>query len=293
MVFTLSNGQLTIQVNSKGAELSSVKGANGIEYLWQADSRFWGRHAPVLFPIVGRLKNDQYEYNGQKYSLGQHGFARDMEFKLHEQTDDSITMALTADSETKTMFPFDFTLLVKYTLDQQTVRVNLTVINNDQREMFFSVGAHPAFNIPLSSTHAFDDYQISVDPAKQFDRIPLENSLSAAKDEKLIDFSSPVPIERDLFKDDAVILALNEQPVKVTFEAKRHEFEHGVTLTTNNAKYVGLWSQYDKDAPFVCIEPWWGIADDVNADGQLQHKKAIDKLAAGEHYNAQYDITVY
>ncbi|MBW1605566.1 aldose 1-epimerase family protein [Lactobacillus sp. Sy-1] len=293
MEFTLSNDSLTIEVNSKGAELNSIKGDNGIEYLWQADSNFWGRHAPVLFPIVGRLKNDQYEYEGKKYSLGQHGFARDMEFELSDRTADSITMVLKANAETKPVYPFDFLLFVKYTLDKTTVKVDLTVVNQGTNEMYFSVGAHPAFNVPLNADQHFDDYQVKVAPREIFNQIPLENSLSAAKDGSELDFKNPLPVSRELFKNDAVILDLQQQPIDVMLESKHTLNQHGVSLHTDNAKYMGLWSQYPSDAQFVCIEPWWGIADDVDADGLLIHKKGIEQLASGDRFDACFDITVY
>ncbi|UQS86579.1 aldose 1-epimerase family protein [Nicoliella spurrieriana] len=292
MEFTLLNDDLTIKVNSKGAELNSVKGANGIEYLWQAEPNFWCRHAPILFPIVGRLKNDKYEYEGKQYSMGQHGFARDMEFKLSEQTNDSITMVLNSDSDTKAMYPFDFQLFVKYTLEQKTLKVNLTVVNSDDKTMYFSVGAHPAFNVPLT-TGTFSDYQLNVIPNEIFDQVPLQNSLSNAKSGNEIDLKSPLGISRTLFKNDAVILNLNSNPVEIKLTNAHNSDDHGVSLQTKDAEYMGLWSQYPQDAQFVCIEPWWGIADDVDTDGLLIHKKGIKDLAAGARFNTQFDITVH
>ncbi|MHA8138643.1 aldose 1-epimerase family protein [Lactobacillaceae bacterium Scapto_B20] len=293
MVFTLSNDNLTITVNSKGAELNSVKGDNGIEYLWQGDPNFWGRHAPILFPIVGRLKNDQYEYDGNRYHLGQHGFARDMEFILNEQTNDSITMELNADEHTKQLYPFNFKLLVKYTLIKSTVRVDLMVLNTDHQKIYFSVGAHPAFNVPLSDEQSFDDYQIKVAPREEYDQIPLKNSLSDINDSQPLNLKQPLLVNRQLFGNDAVILNLHDQPVDIMLEAKDLLTKHGVSLNAENAEFMGLWSTYPKDAPFVCIEPWWGLADDVDSNGQLVDKKGIEQLDAGDQFDAQFDITIY
>ncbi|MHA8262994.1 aldose 1-epimerase family protein [Lactobacillaceae bacterium Melli_B3] len=293
MVFTLSNDNLTIKINSKGAELNSVKGDNGIEYLWQGDANFWGRHAPILFPIVGRLKNDQYEFDGQHYQLGQHGFARDMEFTLSEQTDNSITMELSSDAKTKQWYPFDFKLLIKYTLIKSSVRVNLIVLNTDDQKIYFSVGAHPAFNIPLTTDQSFDDYQIKVAPRGEYNQIPLKDSLSDINDSRPISFKAPLSIDRQLFDKDAVILNLHERPVDVMLESKSLQAKHGVSLNAENAKFMGLWSTYPKEAPFVCIEPWWGIADDVDSAGQLVDKEGIEQLDAGDQFDAQFDITIY
>ncbi|GAY72964.1 lacX protein, plasmid [Lentilactobacillus kosonis] len=158
----LTNDYLTVLINPLGAELTSVKSSD-TEYIWTADKQYWGRHAPILFPIVGRLKDDRYKYAGNTYQMTQHGFARDNEFEVESQTNSDVTLSLTASANTLINYPFSFKLTVKYELQDHELNVSMTVTNLDNQEMIFQLGAHPGFNVPFNPYEGgFEDYHIQL-----------------------------------------------------------------------------------------------------------------------------------
>ncbi|MFC6288904.1 aldose 1-epimerase family protein [Levilactobacillus angrenensis] len=291
-MLTLKNDYLTVQINPLGAELSSVKdNDSGMEYMWQADKTYWGRHAPLLFPIVGRLQDNQYRLNGTTYHMTQHGFARDREFTVVDQDETSVTLRLQADDQTKTLFPADFTLTVHYTLNDHQLRFAATVDNPAATPLTFSFGAHPGFNVPLGDPTAdFSDYQVTVSPKKVYQRVPLVGPYSDTQHSVPMDLTQPLQLDHDLFDHDAKVLTLDNQETTLMLSSGVND--HGVALTLS-APYVGIWSPYPKRAPFVCFEPWWGLADDVQATGDLETKVAIHQLAAHDSFQASYQITYF
>ena len=292
MTVELKNAYLTVQINEAGAELSSVKSADGIEYMWQADPKFWGRHAPVLFPIVGRLKDDQYTVAGQSYHMGQHGFARDNDFTVVEHSATKAVLEFTDSSATREVYPFAFRLRLIYELTDHELKVGYEVHNPANHDLLFAVGGHPAFNVPLATPEAtLENYSITVAPKGVYSHIPLKAPLNDAANAKDLDLTKPLALTRDLFKDDAIILDLKHQ--ETTLMLGTDTDDHGVAMTIEDAPYVGMWSPYPDDAPFVCLEPWWGIADNVDADGQLSHKMGINRLAANQTFNAQYAVKFF
>lgn len=288
MSVTISNDFLQATINEKGAELASLQ-ANELEYIWQADPTYWGRHAPILFPFVGRLKEDRYTYQGKTYSMGQHGFARDKEFKLVEQTEDKATFVLTSDEETKKVYPFDFALTVSYEVWGQGLRIRFNVENTGTEEMLFALGGHPAFNIPLTEGLKFEDYFIAFSPQKSRLKIPLEGPFANLEQKTLGQTNTNIQLSRDLFKEDALIY---ETRGLNAYTLGSEESSHSVTLAYNNIPYVGLWSPYPTEAPFVCIEPWWGFADTVDSNGRLEDKAGMNRLAAKENFKTEFSITV-
>ncbi|GHP12828.1 galactose mutarotase [Lentilactobacillus fungorum] len=294
-MITLKNQYLSVLINEFGAELTSVQGLDEahIEYIWQADPNYWKRHAPILFPIVGRLKDNQYQYLGQTYSMTQHGFARDNFFDVQAQSDTAVELALTATDETFQHYPFKFRLTVSYELVDHELKVRLSVVNpSDERNLLFSLGAHPGFNVPLiPGKGTFKDAFVRVAPKKDYPRIPLKPPYSDPNDVKTMDFTQPLSLRHKLFENDALVLSLNHQETTVMLASTAND--HGVALTTLNAPYVGIWSPYPKKAPFVCIEPWWGIADTVDSDGQLADKLAINTLAPQKTFDAGYNISFF
>jgi len=292
MTVELKNEYLTVQINEAGAELSSVKASDGLEYMWQADPKFWGRHAPVLFPIVGRLKDDQYTVAGQAYPMGQHGFARDHDFRVVSQTDTTATLELTDSAETRKIYPFAFRLRLHYTLTDHELTVGYDVHNPANQDLYFSIGGHPAFNVPLAAPEGdLANYQVTVAPKQTYRHIPLKAPYNDIANSTTMDLTKPLPLTRELFKDDAVILDLKHQETTLLLSSDLND--HGVAMTIDDAPYVGMWSPYPKQAPFVCLEPWWGIADNVDADGQFSHKMGINQLAAKQTFNAHYAVKFF
>ncbi|AEV95198.1 aldose 1-epimerase family protein [Pediococcus claussenii] len=291
-MISLQNEYLAIQINEDGAELVSVKSADGIEYVWQADSNIWGRHAPVLFPIVGRLKDDQYRTAGKTFSMGQHGFARDMTFSVISQDDTRVVLELRSSAETLLKYPFEFIFRVGYSLVEHEIHETYEVINpSNTEELLFSVGGHPGFNLNLGANIPFREYQLRVAPARNFDRVSLEAPLINLNDLQSLNLSKPLPLTHELFSDDALILELKNK--QTTFMLENSVNDHGVALTVDNAPYLGVWSPYPVEGPFVCLEPWWGIADTNDATGELKHKLAINKVASTDNFKREFEITFF
>ena len=287
-ITNISNQQLQVEINTLGAELQSLK-KDGIEYLWQGDATFWGRQAPVLFPIVGKLKDGHYVYNDETYTLGGHGFARDKAFDMIDSSEHEVVYELRADKETLQVYPFDFRLRIKYTLVGNQLSVKWEVKNQGQHEMLFGIGAHPAFNVPLENA-TFEDYQLTITPEKSRPFIPIDVSTGTLELSKKYNRDDNVfQVSRDLFKSDALIF---ETDGKTEVLLSNTINERSVKVSWEDMPFVGLWSTYPNDAPFVCIEPWCGIADNVNTDGDLTTKFGINSLAAKKKFSATYTITI-
>jgi len=291
MAIQLENELISVTVLPKGAELASIKGKEtGIEYLWQADPAYWGRHAPVLFPIVGRLKDDCYQVDGKSYPMNQHGFARDGDFEIVEQNQTSVTLSLKATDETKLIYPFDFTLQIQYRLTQNTVTTHYTVENPSKTEkLYFSIGAHPGFNIPLTKETVFEDYFLSYSPRKTRTTIPLKGAYLNIPAKTLAQTNTDIALSRHLFDNDALIYEVKGENI---FTIKSEKTPHSVAVKFTDFPYAGVWSPPKNNSPFVCIEPWFGIADTFDANGNLKEKLGIQCLDPTKEFNAEFDITI-
>lgn len=286
--YILTDGHTAVTVNSKGAELASVV-RNGCEYMWNADAKYWGRTAPVLFPIVGSLKDKQYRHDGAVYPMGQHGFARDMEFELVSQSDTKITMALTDNEDTLRVYPFNFRLEISYELEGKSLTVSWRVVNTGNGTMYFSIGGHPAFMCPVDGEGEQKDYTIRLykdgKPLAGFDCTHLTSEGTAAKETARYEtYGGILAVSRELFLKDALILE-NSQADRASL-AKPDGTEY-VTVEFD-APLVGLWSPAGKDAPFVCIEPWYGRCDGEDFDGELKEREWGNSLGAGEEFGKSY-----
>lgn len=290
MTVIIQNDQLVATIAETGAELISLKSKDtNIEYIWQGNPEFWGRHAPVLFPFVGKLKENQYQYQGKTYSMAQHGFARDMDFTVIKKGEESVSLSLKSTEETKKNYPFDFELIITYELGGEGITTLYQVENTGKEEMFFAVGGHPAFNVPLEEGLTFEDYYMAFSPKKSRLRLPLNGPYIDLDQRTLGQTNTNLALNREMFETDALIF---ETKGLNAFSIRSEKSCHSVTLSYNDMPYVGIWSPYPKEAPFVCIEPWCGIADTLNASGNLIEKYGINQLAANELFKTKYSITV-
>lgn len=291
MIYTIENDILSVSVDTKGAELASVKRKdNGIEYLWQGDPAYWTGRAYNLFPICGRLNGGKYTYRGKTYEMGSHGFVRNSELTVVEQTPISLTFRLTDSAATREMYPFAFVYDVTYILDGDKLIHRYTVSNPGEDELIFTVGGHPGFNLPLGDDVPFEEWYLAFDaPCK-----PEYIVFSAAclcdgfapyplKDDRIM------PLRHDLFDGDAIFL--RGTGAGVTLRSDRSS--HGVRLTYPDMPYVGVWHKPKTDAPYVCIEPWRGIPADDAAVDDLDTKKEMLKLTPGESYQNDMVITLF
>lgn len=288
----LENDFITVIISEKGAEQTSLKNKQtGIEYLWQGEPAYWKRQAPVLFPFVGRLKDDQYEYENKTYSMSQHGFARDRVFEVTNQSETEVTLSLSSDAESKEVYPFDFCLSISYQLNEETVKVSYKVENiNQDKPMYFSIGGHPGFNVPLTDDTTFEDYYLSFSPKRSRTVIPLKGAYIDYENRTLGQTNTDIALRWSLFSEDALIY---ETKNKNVFSILSDKTKHGISISFEGFPYVGIWSPAELNAPLVCIEPWYGIADTNDASGQLEEKLGIQKLKAGEVFDCAYIISAH
>lgn len=289
-MYELSNDQLSVVISSKGAELQSIVGKHtGIEYMWSGNPAFWGKKSPVLFPIVGGLKNNRYAFKGKEYSMGRHGFARDRVFTISKQKEDSVTFSLKSDEETKVVYPFDFIFSISYQLIENKLVVSYQIENIGEEVMFCSVGAHPAFAVPMIPDSIFEDYYLAFDQIENASIWPLSNEGLLLNDPvTFFHQEDKVSLRKELFYGDALVFK-SLQSKAISILSTQHK--HGITLRYENFPYMGIWSA--KDADFVCIEPWCGIADAADSNGELITKEGIHQLSPKTMMNRQWSVEVF
>jgi galactose mutarotase-like enzyme len=289
-MYSLNNQIVTIQVASKGAELQSIfHQQNQLEYMWSGDPAYWGKKSPVLFPIVGELKNKRYVYQDKEYSLSRHGFAREMDFDLLEQTPNFLTFTLRQNDKTLENYPFNFSFSVRYTLTENIVSITYIVKNTDSKQLLFSVGGHPAFKVPLMTATSFEDYYLLFDTVESAGISPLKaDGLVHDSATPFLTNTNKLPLTRELFAKDALVFKnLQSKSISIVSDKTLH----GLKVSFEGFPYLGIWST--KAADFVCIEPWCGIADSVNASGLLEVKEGINRLGAGETFERTFSIEVF
>ena len=289
MLYTIENRQLICTIDSHGCEIKSVKDKKtGREYMWNGDPEYWNRTSPVLFPFVGAVKDKKYRYNGKTFEIGQHGFARDMEFTLLSRLDDEIWMELTDAEETITKYPFRFRLKIGYQLNGRDLTVAWRVENRNDTDMPFAIGAHPGFIIPRDESKIFRLYDRQDKPVQS-----IENRIFAGGgcvSDHFENISTPdgiLPITEHLFDGDALVI---EDGQLGAVELTKEGSDSAEITVRFSSPLVGLWSPPKKNAPFVCIEPWYGRCDSENFAGDLQERDYEQILEPGKEFQAEYDI---
>lgn len=282
MTTILKNSILTAEIKHFGAELISLKTNLNREYIWEGNSEFWGKHSPILFPIVGSLKNNSFHHNETEYHLSRHGFARDMEFELIEATENSATFNLQSSAETVKVYPFEFELQIIYTLDKNNLSIAYNVFNKGKSRMPFSIGAHPAFALP----NQFENYAIAFEKKESLDYYLLENDLTSNKTKKLEVHNKQVPLAYELFEDDALIFKTIKSK-SVTILENENPF---LRVHFEDFPSLGIWTKMK--APFICIEPWFGYADTTENSGNLFEKEGIQILESNATFHSKFSIEI-
>lgn len=284
----LENDSLAIGINTAGAELVSiVRKSDDKEYMWSGDSAFWGRVSPVLFPFVGKLKDQSYRHNGNIYSdIPQHGFARDSKFNVVEQRDDTVWLELEKDQIWQEKYPFDFTLRLGYRLEGKSLHVMWNVINHGEEELHFSIGAHPAFLCPGGLEGYTLDFHNGVEE-KECGVLDVNGLLSDEK--RTVSFSKNVlPLTDQLFEKDALVFDGNGINTISIVDPQGNAY----LQVRFDAPQLGIWSPAGKKAPFVCIEPWFGRCDRADFQGDLQEREYANCLEAGHSFSKEYVIDI-
>lgn len=291
MEYKLQKENSILTVSTHGAEAVSLK-KDKTEYLWNGDGKYWGRHAPVLFPFVGQVRDKKYRYDGQEYPMGQHGFARDSEFTLTEQKDDELLFTLNSDEKTKKVYPFDFELQIRYTLlSSGELKVTWIVKNPGTKNLYFSIGGHPAFMCPISGEGDWKDYRILFKkngaPLSEITIRPITDGGNVGNATKTIPLDNGMIVPTDeLFSGDALILE-GEQADEISLVGPKGE----AYLTVDfSSPLVGVWSPVGKHAPFICIEPWYGRTDAVDFKGSLEEREYSNTLEPGGTFQKEFTV---
>ena len=287
---TLQNDVLRITVAERGAELKSITAlSDGTEYLFNSDPIWWKYSSPVLFPIVGKVKGGKYRAEGREFELGQHGFARTSYFWLVDATDNTLTFALESNAATLAVYPYKFRLEISYELVGNEIKVFWKVINVDDKEIYFSIGAHPAICCPISYRENFTDCYLKFNKPEKSARLPLAaNGLLTQERIPTLD-GTELDLNYDLFKGDALVIDdLKSDEVSVC----SRNSSKSLTIRAKDFPYWGFWTPAQGGAPFICIEPWHGHADYEDFKGELKDKEGILKLAVGETFETELDFII-
>jgi galactose mutarotase-like enzyme len=279
---TLSNSELTATINSFGAELISLKNKSNREFIWEGNPDYWGKHSPILFPIVGSLKNDNYIYNISIYHLPRHGFAREMDFEVKEKTDLEVVFSLKQTRATLEKYPFNFELQISYTLTNSVLKIGFKVINNNDFSMPFSIGAHPAFALPSD----FKNYELLFEKSEKLIVSTLQNDLISNATYILPMENNSLRLNYSLFENDALIFkTIASKSVSIT--ENKIPF---LKVHYNDFPSLGIWTK--SQAPFICIEPWIGYADTIENNGNLEDKEGIQILGENQTFETNYLIEI-
>jgi galactose mutarotase-like enzyme len=280
--YEIKNSFIKAKIKLFGAELNSLQKIDeDLEYIWQGNPKYWARHSPVLFPIVGRLKNDSYFYKNKKYSLSQHGFVRDKEFELIKKGEDFIEFRLKNDEETLKNYPFLFELNISYKLEKTKLIISYKVKNRSEDRLYFSIGAHPAFNISSGDFLDFEDVRTSK-------RYFLDDKGLIYKNQEVSFTKNSLILDEEIFKNDALVF--NDNNIKSIILRDKNSNKI-LKVEFKDFPYLGVWSKPNL-APFVCIEPWFGVADEENSNQNIEDKRGIQVLLKDELFSCFYSIEV-
>lgn len=290
MSIVLENDAFKAVIKEKGAELASFYNKEqNIEHIWQADPTVWGRHAPVLFPIVGQVENGEYRIENKTYQLSQHGFARDNTFQVVHSSDSCVKLSLSSNEDTLKVYPFKFELQITYTLTKNEIQTKYTVINKGDDKMFFSIGGHPGLTVPFTDRSTFNDYYLQFDEEEsESERLLLDGGLLSGEKLVFTDIvGEKLKLDYSIFDQDAIILeGLNSQ--KVALKSEKEDVS--LIFDFTGFPLLAFWTKPKANAPFLCIEPWYGIADKKEALVDYKDKKAIEMLLPNEAFNCSYSI---
>lgn len=325
MIYTLKNSEMEVQVSSKGGELVSMKDADQTEYIWIVDATYWKRHAPQLFPCIGRLTNNQYQMDGALHEMGQHGFLRDYELTKVESEEQgtevqagteaacaaadpssavchqagdaagadaetSLHLQLMSDASTRQLYDRDWTVDIFYSLCGKTLSVKFQVRNRDVRTMRFGYGIHPGFNVPLNPALSFEDYRLDFHETSTPKQMELTEryAISGGMHDYALEEGRYLPLQHSLFDHDAIIL--KDMPHTVTLGSQKDEKK--VTVTFPDMPYLGIWHAPETDAPFVCIEPWSSLPSTDGVIDEFETKPDFITVEPEHTYTNSWSISI-
>ena len=289
MDYQIQNKKLNVVISSLGAELKSIK-KDGTEYLWEGDSKYWDEQSPMLFPFVGRLTEGKYLLNGKEYAMGIHGFARFQDYTVVEQDEARIVFEMVDNAETYSVYPYHFVLRISYELDENQLKVAYLVENRSDTEMYFGIGGHPGFKVPLEEGLAFEDYYLEFSEEARPDRIGFSEScfLNGKNELFALENGKILPLSHTMFDEDAIVL----QNVCRQVTLKSDKSSKKVTVAYPDCGYIGFWHRPKTDAPYICIEPWVSLPARQDVVEEFSAKSDLIRLFSGEIYRNSWSIVV-
>ena len=286
MEYSLKYKDIQISVNSRGAEQEHLI-YNGKDYIRQRDE-FWNRKAPFLFPIVGKLRDLKTYIDGNLYSMNQHGFLRDREFELESKTDNSLTFISTYSEDTLKLYPFKYQVRIKYEIKDCGVAIDIEVTNKGKEKMYFNIGGHPGFRLPMYDNEKFDDYSVVFEKTEDFDAptVNLQNGTLDFNHTIRYDHIDRIDLNYKYFEIDAIVIPkVKSREVKLVNKKNK-----GIRFNYHGFNSLAIWTK--PNAPFVCLEPWMGYADHSDSDYNFIKKDDIVTLKANEVYKCGYSVEI-
>ncbi len=289
MRYELRNSRLSAEFSTKGAELLSLRDEAGTEYIWQGSEDTWKRSAPTLFPIIGGMKEGKYLYEGKEYDLSKHGFLRDKEAHLDYYDNTRISFTFKSDESTRVNYPFDFEMTVVYELSRDRLVVRYLVKNTDEKDMYFALGFHPGFNLPLGEGCSFEDYYLDFHSKDSNDTRRVEITLDGFLTGNYSDFSEDrLYLSREIFENEAIIL---EKPSKSLTLSSENDCKE-IFMDFPDMNYLAIWTLPDKRAEYICIEPWSSLVGEDKGVVEIKDIKGIVKLAPNEFYKNEISMQI-
>ena len=283
MKYQIKNDKLQVEILSLGAQLCSIKGTDGTEYLWQGNPKYWKGMAPNLFPYIGKMTDKKYTVYGQTYEMDIHGFAKDTDFVADKKAEDHIIFSISDSEETRERYPLAFVFEVDFSLEENKLLITYSVKNKDDKVMYFGIGGHPGFNVPMDEGLEFEDYYLEFDTVEEAERIIFSNDglMTGNRAKYTLEGGKRIYLRHELFDDNAIVLANMSRGVKLTSDKGKR----AIQVSYPDMPYIGFWHMPKTDAPYVCIEPWSslpsrkGIVEDfANQQGLVELKPNCEYL---------------
>lgn len=291
MLITIKNELASAVIDTKGAQLSSFQDSTGKEYIWDKNPSYWSSSAPVLFPMIGNVRDGKTIIEGQQYALPKHGVVRYAEFEVFAQSESSVTLIHKANEETLKVYPYHYTLYVTFILCEESLSCEMKVVNSDQKTMYYHIGGHPAFNCPLYEGEHFEDYSIFFEEKEDIHSPVIDINAPCVQHAVFkhhLNNSNELPLDYHLFDSDALIFTgLKSKKISIL----NRNTKKGIEFTFRNFRTLAFWSPIGKQAPFICIEPWNGSAIFDDEDDVFKHKRDILSLEPNELECFYYTVT--
>ncbi len=292
MIYEIKSGNLSAKIDSLGAQMKSFQ-KDGKEYIWQGDPAYWEDSAPILFPVVGRLKDSVLTVDGKDYAMPMHGFARDSEMTVTAQTENSVTFTLESDEATKTVYPWDFCFSVTFAIQDETLATRFAIENKSDNLMFFGLGGHPGFSLPMEEGYGYDDYLLKFEKEEPLysNHVDMEKvEICAEKKDLVLDGGKILPVSRSLFDNEAMIF----EDIRSRYvDLVQKDTGKGIRFAYGNFPILAFWSTTaPKEGPFLCMEPWYGMGYRDNEDSKVENKYGMQTLTPGQTFQDEFSITV-